>query len=152
MDARGVRPDGRFSMDKWDGYGAARRRLYSRLQSVGTPNPVVLSGDVHVHFATELHMEPLEPASPTVGVEFTNSSISSNGDGSEVASWWPRVQGDNPHIKFHNSQRGYISCTATRKVMRADFKVVDRVSVPDEPVHLAGTFVVEAGRAELHRD
>ena len=41
-------PNGRFSMDKWDGYAASRNRLYARLRETKAPNPIVLSGDVHV--------------------------------------------------------------------------------------------------------
>ena len=38
-------PEGQFSMDKWDGYVAARQRLYGRLLETHAPNPIVLSGD-----------------------------------------------------------------------------------------------------------
>jgi hypothetical protein len=30
--------------------------------------------------------------------------------------------------------------------MRAEFKVVDRVTIPDQPIRIAGSLVVEAGR------
>ena len=49
-DLAGSNPLGRFSMDKWDGYTAARQRLFNRLRETKAPNPVVLSGDVHVHY------------------------------------------------------------------------------------------------------
>jgi alkaline phosphatase D len=58
---------------------------------------------------------------------------------------WSRVKPDNPHIKFHSARRGYIACTATPRALRADFKIVERVSVPDQPVVTAGSLVVEAG-------
>ena len=37
-----------------------------------------------------------QPDSETIGVEFTNTSISSNGDGSDVAPDWERIRRDNP--------------------------------------------------------
>jgi alkaline phosphatase D len=139
-------PESRFSMDKWDGYTATRERLFARLKETRAPNPVVLSGDVHVHYGADLKVDFANPASETVGVEFTNSSITSGGDGSETAAAWERVRAGNPHIKLHSNRRGYIACAATPATMRAEFKVIDRVTVPDSPVRLAGALVVEAGR------
>ena len=47
-------PAGRYSMDKWDGYAASRSRLFARLKETRAPNPVVLSGDVHLHYGSDL--------------------------------------------------------------------------------------------------
>jgi alkaline phosphatase D len=134
-------------MDKWDGYAASRDRLYARLKETRAPNPIVLSGDVHVHYGADLKADYANPRSPILGVELTNSSITSNGDGSEVNGDWSRVKPDNPHIKFHSARRGYISCTATPQALRADFKILERVSLPDQPISTAGSLVVEAGHA-----
>ena len=54
--------------------------------------------------------------------------------------------GSNPHIKYHSARRGYIACTATPATMRADFKILDRVTVADQPIRVGGSLVVEAGR------
>ena len=145
-DNRQVDNSARFNMDAWDGYAAARTRLYSRLTETRAPNPIVLSGDVHVHYGADLKMDYADPRSETVGVEFTNSSISSGGDGAEVSATWDRIKGDNPHIKFHSARRGYVAVTATPARVRAEFKVLDKVTVPDLPVRTAGALVVDAGR------
>ena len=139
-------PAGRFSMDKWDGYAAARARLYERLRETKAPNPVVLSGDVHVHYGAELKIDFEDPKSATVGVELTNTSVSSGGDGADVSANWEPTRADNPHIKYHSARRGYIACTATPATLRADFQILDRVSVPDAPERTGGTLVAEAGR------
>jgi alkaline phosphatase D len=141
-----VNPDGRFSMDRWDGYVAARSRLYSGLVNSRAPNPIVLSGDVHNHYGADLKMDFTNPQSPTVGVEFTNTSVTSGGDGTEVAGFWEQTKADNPHIRYHSSRRGYIAITATPKTMQADFRVLDRVTTADAPVRTGGSLVVEAGR------
>ncbi len=148
-DYVGTAPDGRFQMDKWDGYTAARDRLFARLAETRAPNPVVLSGDVHVHYAADLHRDFGRPESPLVGVELTNTSITSGGDGAEVAGAWDVLQRHNPHLRFNSARRGYIACTATPASLRADFRVVDRVSMPDAPERSAGLWVVEAGRPGL---
>jgi alkaline phosphatase D len=139
-------PAGRFAMDKWDGYVASRQRLYARLKEAKTPNPLVLSGDVHLHYGADLKIDFANPASETIGAEFTNSSISSAGDGGDVAPNWEATRADNPHIKYHSGRRGYIDCTATPATLRADFKIVERVTVAGLPLTTGGTLVMEAGR------
>lgn len=79
-------------------------------------------------------------------------SVTSGGDGSNVQTNWDLIKRDNPHIKLHSGRRGYVSCTATPRSMRADFKVVDRVTLPDRPVSSAGVLVVEAGHAAAFTD
>ncbi len=145
-DMAKANPAGRFSMDKWDGYVPARNRLYTRLKETKAPNPIILSGDVHLHFGADLKLDFTNPRSETIGVEFTNTSITSVGDGSDVALNWDQIKGDNPHIRYHSARRGYIACTATAATMRADFKVLDKVTVPDQPVRIGGSLVVDAGR------
>ena len=129
---------------------ALSRRLYERLLDTKAPNPIVLSGDVHVHYGAELKLDYQNEKSPTVGAEFTNSSITSGGDGAEVSAIWEAIRGDNPHLRYHSARRGYVACTATPREMRAEFKVLDRVTVPDSPSRTGGTLVVEAGRPGVH--
>jgi alkaline phosphatase D len=137
---------GRFDMDKWDGYAVSRDRIFSRLVEANTPNPIVLSGDVHVHYGADLKTDFSRPDSAVVGTEFTNSSVTSGGDGAEVSAAWDRLRRNGPHLKYHSSRRGYIACTATPKTMRADFKILDKVTVPNLPVRIGGSLVVEAGK------
>jgi alkaline phosphatase D len=145
-DASGANPQAQYSMDKWDGYTAGRTRLYRRVKETKAPNPIVLSGDVHTHYGSDLKLDFRDPRSETIGVEFTNSSITSGGDGTDVAAIWEQIRGDNPHIKYHSARRGYIACTATPSTMRADFRILDRVTIPDLPAKTGGSLVVEAGR------
>ena len=146
QDRAGFNPAGRFAMDKWDGYVAARQRLYNGLRDTKAPNPIVLSGDVHLHYGADLKLDFANPRSETVGVELTNASITSNGDGSDVSLDWEKTRPDNPHIKYHAARRGYIACTATPRALQADFKILPGVTVPNQPVRTGGSLVVEAGR------
>jgi len=145
-DNRGTTPETRFSMDKWDGYVAGRQRLFQRLKDTKAANPIVLSGDVHTHWCADLKMDFGNDKSETVGVEFTNTSVTSGGDGSDVQPTWERLRADNPHLTYHSNKRGYIACTATPKTMQADFRVMDRVTVRGETARTAATRVVESGR------
>ncbi len=149
-DTSAVRPETPFEMDTWDGYTPARTRLYDRIVETRAANPIVMSGDVHAHYAADLKRDYRNPASATIGVEFTNTSISSNGDGHAVTPEWERTKADNPHIKHHSNLRGYVACTVTPERFQADFKVLDRVTVPGAPVRSSGALVVEAGRPGCH--
>jgi alkaline phosphatase D len=102
---------------------------------------------VHSHWCADLKADFTKPTSPTIGVEFTNSSVTSGGDGSDVQPSWETMRGSNPHITYHGNKRGYIACTATATSLKADFRVVDRVTVPDQPARTARAMVVEAGRS-----
>jgi alkaline phosphatase D len=53
---------------------------------------------------------------------------------------------DNPQVKFYNSQRGYVRCEATRQSFVADFRVVQKVSVPESLVSTRASFIVEDGK------
>jgi alkaline phosphatase D len=139
-------PNGRFSMDSWDGYAAARSRLYTRLKETKAPNPVVVSGDIHEHYGADLKMNFADPASDTIGVELTNTSISAGGDGQRVGGSWEKIKGDNPHIKYHSARRGFIACTATPAALRAEFRTLDFVMQPGAQAKTSGVLVVEAGR------
>ena len=86
----------------------------------------MLSGDVHAHYGADLKLDFANPKSETVGVEFTNTSITSGGDGTDVPATGSQFRADNPHIKYHSARRGYIACTATQATMRADFRIWTR--------------------------
>ncbi|HEX8030862.1 MAG TPA: alkaline phosphatase D family protein [Vicinamibacterales bacterium] len=146
-DMASINPAARFSVDKWDGYAESRNRLFAHLRDSKAANPIVISGDVHNHWCADLKEDFTNPKSATLGVEFTNTSVTSGGDGSEVQPTYEALHRDNPHITYHSNRRGYIGCTATPTMMKADFRVVDRVTVPNQPARTARTMVVEAGRA-----
>jgi alkaline phosphatase D len=139
------------SMDAWDGYAASRDRITRGWIDAGVRNPVVLTGDVHAHWADDLKLDYADPTSRTVGTELVCSSITSGGDGTDVAGgrhpWMPW----NPHLRFYNNQRGYVRTTITPESMTADFRVVPFVTRPGAPVHTRATFVVEDGVPGLNQ-
>ncbi|MCC6717320.1 MAG: alkaline phosphatase D family protein [Acetobacteraceae bacterium] len=138
-----------LSMDKWDAYPAARDRLLRGIHARGVQNVAVLSGDVHNAWAGTLHLDPDSPDSPAVASEFVATSISSDGDGSEVLPNTSRVLARNPHIAFFNNRRGYTVHEVTPARLTATFRGLNHVSRPGAPVTDKGSFVVEAGDARL---
>jgi alkaline phosphatase D len=136
----------RFGSDLWDGYTAARGRLLGGLHERGASNPIVLTGDIHRSVVCDLKLDFDDERSPVVGTEFAGTSISSAGDGEPTDELGRDWLAANPHMRFHNSQRGYVSCRVTPRTWRSNYRVVPFVTGPDAPVETAGSFAVEAGR------
>ncbi|GAA0463279.1 hypothetical protein Ade02nite_30000 [Paractinoplanes deccanensis] len=139
------------SMDSWDGYAASRDRITRGWVDAGVRNPVVLTGDVHAHWADELKLDYADPTSRTVGTELVCSSITSTGNGADVPSGNHPWAAWNPHLRFYNNQRGYVRTTITPDSMTADFRVVPYVTTPGAPVHTRATFVIEDRAPGLHQ-
>ncbi|NIZ91884.1 alkaline phosphatase [Kineosporiaceae bacterium B12] len=140
-----------FNPDSWDGYTANRQRILDGIVERGVENPVVLSGDVHKHYAADLTRNPSESASAPVGVELVCTSITSGGDGGDAYATRDSELADNPDLKLANNQRGYVVTRIDRKELRADFRVLDAVSQPGATVGTRASFVVEAGTPGLQQ-
>jgi alkaline phosphatase D len=139
-----------FSMDQWSGYDVPRRRLLQSLSELSTANTVVLTGDIHSNWANELKVDCDDPASPSVATEFVGTSISSGGNGSETVREQDRMMSENPYVKFHNSERGYVALELTANQCQASFQTVPYVDRPDAPLNTRARFVVERGQPTLH--
>ncbi len=139
-----------FSTDAWDGYVAARQRIMGFIEERGITEPVVLTGDVHKHYAADLKANFDDPASPTLGSEFVATSISTGGNGQEISPGGTAVLADNPHIVFTNEQRGYLRCRLTPERWETDFRIVPFVTTPGAPVSTRATYAVEAGSPGVH--
>lgn len=138
-----------LSMDSWDGYPASRERLLAGAQSAGVENLVVLTGDVHVHYGLDLKRDFADPDSPTVGVEVVTTSIASGGNGADRPENYDRLTAANPHLRFYNGRRGYVTLTLDPERMRADYRTVPEVTAPGAPVTTAASYVSEAGSPGL---
>ncbi|RNL70917.1 alkaline phosphatase [Streptomyces sp. I6] len=134
-----------LSMDAWDGYPASRRRLLDGAEAAGIDNLVVLTGDVHAGYAFDLKKDFDDPSSRTVGTEFAATSVSSGKDGTDKPANWENLMRANPHMRFCNGRRGYLTVTLTTERARADFRTVSAVTTPGAPVTTAASFVTEAG-------
>ncbi|MEU8239336.1 alkaline phosphatase D family protein [Actinoplanes missouriensis] len=132
-----------LSMDSWDGYQASRDRITRGWVDAGVRNPVVLTGDVHAHWADDLKLNYDDPTSKTVGTELVCSSITSGGDGADVPGGNHPWAAWNPHLRFYNNQRGYVRTTITKDSLTADFVTLPYVTRADAPAHTRARFVIE---------
>ncbi|TKD57884.1 alkaline phosphatase [Micrococcus luteus] len=135
-------------MDSWDGYVASRDRVVSAWTAAGVRNPVVLTGDIHEAFASDIKQDFNDLSSESVGVELITTSITSGGDGSDAAA---EALAWNPHIKFNNDLRGYLRVDLSAQLLEARFRVVDYVSELGSSVRTRAVFGVGDGEHQLHR-
>ena len=110
----------------------------------GPPNPIVLSGDVHVHYGADLEDEfcrrevrdRLASSSPTPRSPPAATAAKSRRRGSAC--------GRNPHLRFHSNRRGYVACTATTAPCARNSG--SSSASRRRRARTAGALVVEAGR------
>jgi alkaline phosphatase D len=69
-----------FNPDAWDGYAVNRDRIVAGIANSPVRNAVVLTGDVHSHWAAEVRERFDDLSSPAVATELVTTSIGSGGD------------------------------------------------------------------------
>ena len=139
------------SMDQWPGYEMDHRAVLRHFHEHKISNPIVLTGDIHTNWANELIADFDQLDSAVVGTEFVGSSISSSGNGPQFPKYLDDVLHDNPFVKFHNGERGYVSCEVTPKQWLAHYRTVPYVDRHGAPLNTRASFLVESGRAGLNR-
>ncbi|TFV86695.1 alkaline phosphatase [Oxalobacteraceae bacterium OM1] len=143
---------GRFWTDGWDGYPAARDRLFDALAKHRPANPVVLSGDVHSFFAADLRRDFSRPESsdnPRLATEFCGTSVTSNSRPQARTDEYVQL---NPHIKYGRSDvRGYAMVELKPSVMEVRFEALDDVRRADSGKRTIAHFAVEDGRPGIFK-
>jgi alkaline phosphatase D len=147
---RAAGPRTEFSGGDWNAYVASRRRVIAGMVDNHVRNPIVLTGDSHMHMASDLKTNFLDPESPPIGSEFVGTSITSDGDGRDRDEGWAQAIAESPHIKFQSSRRGYLRCRLTGQEWRTDMRILPYVSRPGAPVKTAASFVIEDGHPGMH--
>ena len=125
--------DNLYNVDAWDGYRAARQRLFDVLARVRPNNPVVVTGDIHSAWAANLLQDFGNPNSDILAAEFVCTSIAST-----FLAIDPRpthvivkagVAADNPHIPYFNGLfRGYSLCDVTAERWQTTYRAVGDAS------------------------
>jgi alkaline phosphatase D len=138
-------PGNRAWTDGWDGYPVARRRLLEGIAARRPSNPVVIGGDVHSYWATELKTDFDDPKSLVVASEFCGSSITSDGPPQTTID---ALLPENPHVKYaRGDRRGYVRVEIRPNLLRADLRSMETVKVADAACGTIASFAVESGRA-----
>jgi alkaline phosphatase D len=133
---------GKVWVDGWDGYPAARTKLLSALSHPGVANPIVVGGDVHATYVSDLRLDPQRDDTAIVAREFCGTSISTPS--------WPQTAADrlvreNPAIRYARSdRRGYLLFEATPKHLQVTLRALDNARNKDANIESLIKFDVEA--------
>lgn len=129
-----------FDLNAWDGYPAAREKLLAAAKA-GNKNLVVLAGDSHNAFASDLR----DASGAAVGVEYATPSVTSTGLELKYRDIGRQFLADAlvrivPDLKFaETTHRGYILLTLTPQAARSDWIFVSSV--------LENSFTASVGRS-----
>ncbi|ESQ94654.1 alkaline phosphatase D family protein [Asticcacaulis benevestitus] len=134
--------------DGWDGYPATRDRLIKAMQGTKLKNPVMLGGDIHSYWATELKADFRDPESRTIASEFVCTSVTADMPPYKAfADMLPQ----NPQVKYFNSRtNGYVAVEVTPKRLMSRFMAISDRTDPNATVSTEIAFAVEAGNATVN--
>jgi len=146
--------------DQWDGYPAARQRLFDSLEQHGRGNVVVLTGDLHGACVFDLPRDPWSggyvaaTGEGSLAVEFICTSVTSPYlPFVPVTTEEAQLAAASPHLAWTNLvERGYSVVTVTPEYVQSDFYGVEDVRSPSGGAerHLAG-YLVPIGSAHALR-
>ncbi|WP_336970739.1 alkaline phosphatase D family protein [Sphingobium aromaticiconvertens] len=132
-----------FNLDAWDGYPAARERLYQSIRRAGA-HPLVLAGDSHAFWANQL----TDDEGNRVGVEFGTSSISSPsiGDTLPQIPLGSLLQKASPEVLFCDQRaKGYILLTLTPKQAVGEYVAMSTIYDREGKSRSLARFAVASG-------
>jgi alkaline phosphatase D len=141
--------------DQWDGYAANRARLLSAFSAAALTNVVVLTGDIHSSWASDITANPFDPAAydaatgaGSVAVEFVTPAVSSPGvvDGAQAEALEQLIAQTHPHIKYAQlSRQGYLLLELSHERVQATWYHVADVRAPEVSEQQVAQFEALAG-------
>jgi len=144
--------------DSWDGYRAARGRVFDMIERAKMDNLAVLTGDIHSSWAYDLPRRPFDgydsaTGKGSLGVELAGTSVSSPtnlGSGPDGAKQMANIRSSRPHLRYvDGSYRGYFVLDLTRERLQADFYAVATVAERTTKERFEKGFISESGRNHL---
>ncbi|MBB86321.1 alkaline phosphatase D family protein [Abyssibacter sp.] len=157
-----------LNADQWDGYPAARDRVFNMIEANGLDDVIVLTGDIHSSWGMELYRDPGDlltlldniVGDPVdlglikgLGVEFVTPSVTSSGF---PAGTTPLLQAAfnlvDPHIKyFEGEQHGYVLLDMTHERTQGEWWYVDSITDPASGEYYATGLFTRSGENHLRR-
>ena len=138
-----------FNYDQWDGYPAARQRLFDQVRASGLENWVVLTGDIHSSWAMHLHDDPFaDDPGTALGVELVTPAVTSEGISSQTQAQLAAASLEEllPHLQFVDFYyRGYVLLDIRRERLQAEWWVVDNVASRQYGSGCLRALVLESG-------
>jgi alkaline phosphatase D len=126
------------NMDQWDGYPTEREEILDFIETKEIKNTVVLTGDIHSSWASEVYKSSALVTSglleEPLAAEFVTTSITSPGFPPESDALLSGVLPiANPHIKYTElSSRGFILMDVTRERTQAEYYYAADISTAEQ--------------------
>ncbi len=139
------------NMDTWDGYPAARERLYGIASQAGAKDLLVITGDTHTFWQNRLMAENGD----VMGVELGTTAISSPRDfyqlGEATTNRYDQLVAlQNDSVVWADGRfRGFIRLTLTRDRARADFMAVSTIESTDYAVRTLRSTTIRHSNGSL---
>jgi alkaline phosphatase D len=132
-----------FDFDSWDGYNVEQAQVVDALGSLPR-NGVVVTGDIHSSWATDLVRSEDSGDERPVATELVGTSITSNFPFPDILDAAVQHQ---PVVQYADAHaHGYVRCDLTPAELQVDFRYVSGTDTPDATVRTGASFVVEDGR------
>ena len=139
----------RYWVDGWDGYPMARQKLLDAVSSSPARDTLVLGGDVHSFWATDLKRDYADAKTPVVATEFVGGSLTSQTPTDKATQELVRR---NPHIRYgRGGMNGYGVVALEPRAATVSFRTVRSVKKQNSPISTHARFVVEAGKPGAHQ-
>ncbi|RPD66343.1 hypothetical protein L226DRAFT_566788 [Lentinus tigrinus ALCF2SS1-7] len=153
-----------FDVDAWDGYRANRNRILDHLYDNKISNTLILSGDSHANWVSDLaHPNDTTTYDPVtgngaIGVEFAGTAVTSSspfGSGVSPANADKQSQvlvGVNTDLQWsEGSYRGFFTLTLNTTHANATYFAMRNISNANLDGFASATFIVKAGANKLSR-
>jgi len=148
---------GVLKTDLWDGYPAARDRVFDMIESGRITDVAILTGDIHSSWAIDVPRQPWAAYDPKTAkgsraVEIVAPAVSSPPMFSSAAQrdLVTMLEPLAPHLKFlEGESRGYVLLDVTAKTIVADWYLVPTVTERTERESRAARFTCERGSSRL---
>ena len=157
------------NLDAWDGYPAERARLLTAIRDDIPGDVVVLTGDIHTTWASDLPLSPFQGYNPATGegsvaVEFVTPSVTAaNIDELLIGGGLTQQQAADssavinaafpviyPQLKtVEVSRHGFLTLDLTPARAQADWYFADDIRTPDTGVTFSRAFFTAAGEHRL---
>ncbi|KAI3610837.1 alkaline phosphatase [Moniliophthora roreri] len=154
-----------FDLDAWDGYRANRQRVLDHLYNNEIDNTVILAGDSHANWVSDLipttlrrRYDPIT-GEGAIGVEFAGTAVTSSGFGTsltpEASDALSRIlvaTESNLNLQWSEGHfRGFFTLEVKPQTVNATYYAMRNTSNPNLDGFSTANFIVEAGANKLSR-
>ncbi|TRM56429.1 PhoD-like phosphatase-domain-containing protein [Schizophyllum amplum] len=126
---------GSYNYDAWDGYTANRARILNHINASAIDNTIILSGDSHANWVSDLAFPNDTSYDPTTGAGALGVELLSN-----TALQWSE-----------GYYRGFFTLTVSPEWMNATYYAMENITYANVDGFSSANFTVRAGENKLSR-